>query len=106
MVVARVHDVAKPAFEFESDDIRIEQCPCRCVRDLACGEDRRNERAAWMRKRDEAHVVVVECMSGDAVRERSPSWARRGRSAEHSTRAGAFLCGERLRDARRRLDGA
>jgi hypothetical protein len=73
------------------------------MRDLAHGENGWNEHAAWMRRRHKAHVVVVERVSGDAVGEHCPAGTGRDLGAQHSTLAGAFVGGERLGDARRRL---
>src|SRR5581483_12420319 len=60
VIVARVHDAAQAALDLEADDVGVQQRSAGGVRQLGCGDGRRHERAAGMRQRDEAHVVVVE----------------------------------------------
>ncbi len=94
MIVTRIHHVAQPALELESDDVGIEQCDRRRLRELACGEERGHEHTARMSERHEAHVVVVERMRGHAVGERRESGARVERCSEDTALAGTFLCCE------------
>ena len=106
VIVARVHHLAKAALELESDDIGFEQRRPARMRDFTRRENGGNQRAARMRERHEAHVVEVERVSGDAVRERRPARARSGLGADHDARARSFGNRDRLGRPRDRFDGA
>ena len=69
VIMTGVHDHAETALNFESDDVPIQDGPSGGAAELAGGEDGRNERTTRMRKRHETHVVVIERMGGNPVRQ-------------------------------------
>jgi len=106
VIVARVHHFAEPAFELEAHHVSVEQRAARTAGQLTGRQCGRQQRAARMRQRHEAHVVEVERMCGHAVGHRRPARARPDAGSEHQARTASFVLSHRLHGARGRFDGA
>ena len=106
LIVLRVHDVSKPAFQLEPDNVSIHERAARRMRQLGGCERSRHETATGMRQRHETHVVEIERMRGHTVGQRSQVRARELTRPENSTRAASIFDGHRLHDTRRRFDNA
>src|SRR5439155_23568080 len=67
VIMTRIHDQSKPAFDFKSDNVRVEHGIAGSTHKFPCGQDGWNKRATGMRHRHETHVVIVVRMRRDAV---------------------------------------
>ena len=92
LVVARVHQPAQARLDLEADDVGVEHRTAGRGGQLGGRENRRHQRRARVRERDEAHVVVVERVRGGAVGERGVG---RGRAAAHSPDGTGRACRQR-----------
>ena len=106
VVVARVHHVAETAFELEPDNVRVQERAAGGVCCFTGGENRGDERAARVRERNKAHVVIVERVRGNAVGEGRSIRPCRLACPQNLAVAAAFRSGHLLNHPGGRLDRA
>jgi hypothetical protein len=86
LVVARIHRPTQPAFDFEPDDVGVEECAARRVEQfLQAARPAATSGRTWMGKRHEAHVVEVQSVRGGAVGQRGRDGDAACASAEHAS---------------------
>ena len=103
LVVAGIHRAAQPAFDFESDDVGVEERATRRVDQFRGGERRGDERRAGMRERHEAHVVEVQRVGGGAVRQCRTSRRCAQCRADDAARIATLSANDLLDDSSGRL---
>ena len=95
LVVPRVHGTAEPPFDFEANDVGIEELAARRAGQLRGRERGRDQRRARMGKRDEAHVVEVVRVRRRPVGERRGFLRSRALPFEHAAGPGGVAAAGR-----------
>src|SRR5262245_57823773 len=99
LVVPRIHRAPEAPFDFEADDVRVEERAARGISKFSSRESRSHERCARMRERHETHVVEIQRVCRGAIREGGGIGAGTRVRAKHSARSACAWRDDALHDA-------